>query len=134
MLNLGIMDTESSTFTSIRGINTSVKKVNRLLVKTTYRGAKCVSLFPKIKHTATPVESKEKKAEVWLRDMFKSADILLFEQACLTRFGAMLQVALDAAIAACLAIRPVRRRLIKCLLESGLVGTKFACLDVVLIS
>ena len=32
-----------------------------------------------IKHTVTPVESKEKIAEVWFRDMFETADALLFE-------------------------------------------------------
>ena len=39
----------------------------------------CASLSPMIKHTVTPVESKEKIAEVWFRDMFETADALLFE-------------------------------------------------------
>ena len=39
----------------------------------------CASLPPMIKHTVTPVESKEKIAEVWFRDMFETADALLFE-------------------------------------------------------
>ena len=39
----------------------------------------CARLSPKIKHVVTPVESKEKIAEVWFRDMFETADTLLSE-------------------------------------------------------
>ena len=39
----------------------------------------CAAQTPKILHTVTPVGSKEKIAEVWFRDMFESADALLFE-------------------------------------------------------
>ena len=39
----------------------------------------CASQSPIIRHTATPVGSKEKIAEVRFRDMFETADALLFE-------------------------------------------------------
>ena len=39
----------------------------------------CASQSPVIRHTVTPVGSKEKIAEVWFRDMFETADALLFE-------------------------------------------------------
>ena len=39
----------------------------------------CAAQTPKIPHTVAPVGSKEKLAEVWFRDMFESADALLFE-------------------------------------------------------
>jgi hypothetical protein len=39
----------------------------------------CASQSPIIRHTVTPVGSKEKIAEVWFRDMFETADALLFE-------------------------------------------------------
>ena len=39
----------------------------------------CASQSPVIRHTVTPVGSKEKIAEIWFRDMFEAADALLFE-------------------------------------------------------
>ena len=39
----------------------------------------CAAQSPIIRHTVTPVGSKEKIAEVWFRDMFETADALLFE-------------------------------------------------------
>ena len=38
----------------------------------------CELLTPKIKHIVTPVESKEKIAEVWFRDMFENSRCLTF--------------------------------------------------------
>jgi len=39
----------------------------------------CASLSPVIKHTVTPVEAKEKIAEVWFKDHFDAADAMLFD-------------------------------------------------------
>ena len=39
----------------------------------------CAAQSPKIKHTVTPVEAKEKIAEAWFKDHFDAADAMLFE-------------------------------------------------------
>ena len=51
----------------------------------------CASQSPIIRHTVTPVGSKEKIAEVWFRDMFETADVHVAGLAALAAWIAWLR-------------------------------------------
>ena len=93
----------------------------------------CARLSPKIKHLLIPVESKEEIAEVCFGKCLKQPGLCCLKHACLPHFGVVLCVILNTAITACQTIVLARRRLIKSLLERGLVGAKIVYLDVMLI-
>ena len=83
------MSTESSTFTPIGGGEYFSQEGELVAGKDRSLGELgkfCVSLSPKIKHTVTPVESKEKITEVCFRGMLETADTLLCEARLSTVF------------------------------------------------